>query len=198
MLDPGRRREDWDSGEEAIFHLSSTLRRIMSEPFLAEVRIVAFNFAPRGWAFCDGQILPISQNQSLYSLLGTTYGGDGRTSFALPDLRGRTPIHVGSSNGSIHLLGQKGGEETHTLSAAEMPQHNHVVNVSSANATASAPDGNILARSPDPAYESSTNVGAMGAGTVPNVGGGQAHNNMQPSLVLNFCIALRGLFPSRN
>ena len=97
----------------------------MSEPFLAEVKIVSFNFAPRGWAFCDGQILPINQNQSLYSLLGTTYGGDGRTSFALPDLRGRTPIHIGSSNGGNHTLGSKGGEEKHALSEAEMPQHTH-------------------------------------------------------------------------
>ena len=102
----------------------------MSEPFLAEVRMVGFNFAPRGWAFCDGQILPINQNQSLYSLLGTTYGGDGRTSFALPDLRGRTPIHVGSSNGSSHRLGQKSGEETHILSVNEMPQHTHVAKAS--------------------------------------------------------------------
>ena len=100
----------------------------MSEPFLAEVRLMGFNFAPRGWAFCDGQILPINQNQSLYSLLGTTYGGDGRTSFALPDLRGRTPLHTGNSNGGVdHSLGQKSGEETHTLGAVEMPQHTHLM-----------------------------------------------------------------------
>ena len=170
----------------------------MSEPFLAEVRIVGFNFAPRGWAFCDGQILPISQNQSLYSLLGTTYGGDGRTSFALPDLRGRSPIHVGSSNGSVHLLGQKGGEETHTLNAAEMPQHRHVLKASSTSGNNPIPQNNILASSPNPVYHEANNLVAMSSATLASVGGGQAHNNMQPTLVLNFCIALRGLFPSRN
>ncbi len=175
----------------------------MSEPFLAEVRIVGFNFAPRGWAFCDGQILPISQNQSLYSLLGTTYGGDGRTSFALPDLRGRTPIHVGSSNGSIHLLGQKGGEETHTLNAAEMPQHSHILNGTNVSATLPGPTDNLMAQTPQavgPIYSDAAatlNV-TLASAAVTNTGGGQAHNNMQPVLVLNFCIALQGLFPSRN
>lgn len=171
----------------------------MSEPFLAEVRIVGFNFAPRGWAFCDGQILPINQNQSLYSLLGTTYGGDGRTSFALPDMRGRTPIHVGSSNGVSHLLGQKSGEETHTLTAAEMPQHDHVLSASNANANSRLTPGNAWARSPIQIYR---NPGGstvnMRSGAITNTGGGQAHNNMQPYLALNFCIALQGLFPSRN
>lgn len=172
----------------------------MSEPFLAEVRIVGFNFAPRGWAFCDGQILPISQNQSLYSLLGTTYGGDGRTSFALPDLRGRTPIHVGSSNGTIHLLGQKGGEETHTLNAAEMPQHNHTVQASSTAADTVLPGAHVLARTTaaDIYRDQLSNLVNLSSATVVSVGGGQAHNNMQPTLVLNFCIALQGLFPSRN
>ncbi len=173
----------------------------MSEPFLAEVRIVGFNFAPRGWAFCDGQILPINQNQSLYSLLGTTYGGDGRTSFALPDLRGRTPIHVGSSNGSIHLLGQKGGEETHTLNAAEMPQHNHEAQASSQPGDSPIPTNNVLGSSLNEIYRSFTQPSdqvAMRSGTISNAGGGQAHENMQPYLALNFCIALQGLFPSRN
>lgn len=171
----------------------------MSEPFLAEVRIVGFNFAPRGWAFCDGQILPINQNQSLYSLLGTTYGGDGRTTFALPDLRGRTPIHVGRSNGGgDHRLGQKSGEETHTLAANEMPQHTHVLQASSSDGTTILPSGNVLARRLAEVYRDPTNLGAMRAGTVVNVGGGQAHENMQPYLALNYCIALQGLFPSRN
>ncbi len=171
----------------------------MSEPFLAEIRMVGFNFAPRGWAFCDGQILPINQNQSLYSLLGTTYGGDGRTSFALPDLRGRTPIHVGSSNGTSHTLGQKSGEETHTLAASEMPQHTHAAKASSDNA-----DNPILISNVFAAFQNgynSTSAGSivgMQAATVGNVGGGQAHENMQPYLAVNFCIALQGLFPSRN
>lgn len=176
----------------------------MSEPFLAEVRIVGFNFAPRGWAFCDGQILPINQNQSLYSLLGTTYGGDGRTSFALPDLRGRAPIHVGRSNGGAdHGLGSKSGEETHTLAANEMPQHTHSAQASSALGTSSNPEGNLWA-------QVTATVGFLYADSgqsapnapmnqpVLNVGGSQGHNNMQPSLALNFCIALQGLFPSRN
>jgi len=171
----------------------------MSEPFLAEVRIVGFNFAPRGWAFCDGQILPINQNQSLYSLLGTTYGGDGRTSFALPDLRSRTPIHVGRSNGGrTHTLGQKSGEETHTLSANEMPQHDHVAQASTANATSNNPTNHVFARSAERAYHEPGPNAAMHSGMLLNVGGGQAHNNMQPFLALNFCIALQGLFPSRN
>lgn len=170
----------------------------MSEPFLAEVRMVGFNFAPRGWAFCDGQILPINQNQSLYSLLGTTYGGDGRTSFALPDLRGRTPIHVGRSNGGgDHRLGQKSGEETHTLSANEMPQHRHMVQASSANANTPVPQGEVLAAANN-LYRDATNLTGLRSGTITGVGGGQAHENMQPYLAVNFCIALQGLFPSRN
>lgn len=166
----------------------------MSEPFLAEVRMVGFNFAPRGWAFCDGQILPINQNQSLYSLLGTTYGGDGRTSFALPDLRGRTPIHVGQG----HREGQKSGEETHTLSASEMPRHTHVLHGSSSEGDAPVPSGHVLARTPPMIYRSPANLTPLASGTVTNVGGGQAHENMQPYLAVNFCIALQGLFPSRN
>lgn len=173
----------------------------MSEPFLAEVRMVGFNFAPRGWAFCDGQILPINQNQSLYSLLGTTYGGDGRTSFALPDLRGRTPIHVGRSNGGQeHSLGQKSGEETHTLSVAEIPQHTHSFNGSSAQGTTDIPAANqVLSRSARDVYrDQATSLTPLVPGSMANTGGGQAHENMQPFLAVNFCIALQGLFPSRN
>ncbi len=176
----------------------------MSEPFLAEVRIVGFNFAPRGWAFCDGQILPINQNQSLYSLLGTTYGGDGRTSFALPDLRGRTPIHLGASNGGAdHLLGQKGGEEGHTLSEAEMPIHNHTMRAVSDTADTGQVTGAFYAGSPGgtavyTAQNPSTLNNPFNSANVLPAGGGQAHNNMQPTLALNFCIALQGLFPSRN
>lgn len=166
----------------------------MSEPFLAEVRMIGFNFAPRGWAFCDGQILPINQNQSLYSLLGTTYGGDGRTSFALPDLRGRTPIHVGEG----HREGQKSGEETHTLSANEMPNHDHVIQATSNDGTTTNPAENVLAKATVATYTAAANLVNMNSGVIVNVGGGQAHENMQPYLAVNFCIALQGLFPSRN
>ena len=165
----------------------------MSEPFLAEVKMVGFNFAPRGWALCDGQILPINQNQSLYSLLGTTYGGDGRTSFALPDLRGRTPIHVSSG----HLQGQKSGSETHSLSSAEMPIHTHSMRATSAAVTTNLPDGNLPGVNPSSPYRSDSN-GDMGNEQIANAGTGQAHENMQPFLAVNFCIALQGLFPSRN
>ena len=171
----------------------------MSEPFLAEVRIVGFNFAPRGWAFCDGQILPINQNQSLYSLLGTTYGGDGRTSFALPDLRGRTPIHVGTSNGGpFHAEGSKSGEETHTLNAAEMPNHDHASHAVQGGANSPLPTSNALAGPASALYRDGTNLTHISTGSILNVGGGQAHENMQPYIAVNFCIALQGLFPSRN
>ena len=176
----------------------------MSEPFLAEIRIVGFNFAPRGWAFCDGQILPINQNQSLYSLLGTTYGGDGRTSFALPDLRGRVPIHVGQSDGGTdHRQGQKSGEESHTLSAAEMPQHKHTPHASGNVGTSPSPQGNYWAQVTGTVGNSYADPGQSSPGNamnnpVVNVGGGQAHNNMQTFIAVYFCIALRGLFPSRN
>ena len=170
----------------------------MSEPFLAEVKMVGFNFAPRGWAFCDGQILPINQNQSLYSLLGTTYGGDGRTTFALPDLRGRTPVHVGSGINQ----GQKGGEEGHTLTTAEMPQHTHSSSANTATGNQGSdisPTNNVLAsqaRRELPIYAQPTNLTHLSP--VANTGGGQPHENMQPFLAVNFCIALQGLFPSRN
>jgi microcystin-dependent protein len=170
----------------------------MSEPFLADIRIMGFNFAPRGWAFCDGQILPINQNQSLYYLLGTTYGGDGRTTFALPDLRGRTPIHVGRSNGQDHREGQKSGEETHTLNAAEMPQHDHTLQASNDAGNQNAPGGSLFANAGTNIYGSPTNLVNLNPGTVANTGGGQAHENMQPYIALNYCIALQGLFPSRN
>lgn len=166
----------------------------MAEPFLSEIRLMSFVFAPKGWALCNGQLLPINQNQGLFSLLGTTFGGDGRVNFALPDLRARTPIHVGSS----HTLGERGGEQSHTLSIAEMPTHTHVLNGTSAAGTALIPSGNLLAKANLPAYSGVTNLVSMVAGSLANVGGSQAHLNMQPFLTLSFCIALQGIFPSPN
>ena len=166
----------------------------MAEPFLAEIRIVSFNFAPRGWAFCNGQLLPINQNQALFSLLGTTYGGDGRVNFALPELRGRTASHVSGA----HPLGQRSGEESHTLSIAEMPQHTHFQAATSQSANQATPGGNVLASTASNIYGSPSGVGALNAGSITNTGGSQAHENMQPYLTLNFCIALQGIFPSPN
>jgi len=166
----------------------------MSEPFLAEVRMFGFNFAPRGWAFCDGQIMPINQNQSLYSLLGTVYGGDGRTTFGLPGLRSRTPIHKSGS----HALGQKTGAETVTLTAAQIAAHTHVVKASSSAGDQANPTGRVLASANVYRNPEAASATALRSGAVTNAGGGQAHNNMQPYTTLTFCIALRGLFPSRN
>jgi microcystin-dependent protein len=165
----------------------------MAEPFLSEIRLMSFIFPPKGWALSDGQLLPISQNQALFSLLGTTFGGDGRVNFALPDLRGRVPIHVGSG----HTLGERGGEQAHTLSIAELPTHTHAANASSQPGNQVIPTSNVLSsplnlsyRPPDSALTS------LVSNTIANVGGSQAHLNMQPFLTLSFCIALQGIFPS--
>jgi microcystin-dependent protein len=170
----------------------------MAEPFLSEIRIMSFVFAPRGWALCNGQLLPINQNQALFSLLGTTFGGDGRVNFALPDLRGRTPIHVGSG----HTLGERGGEQAHTLSIAELPTHTHLAQGTNNNATQASPTPNNTtmgyARAGNQIYGGPQNLGAMNPGMVGNVGGSQAHLNLQPFLTLSFCIALQGIFPSPN
>ena len=168
----------------------------MAEPFLSEVRIMSFVFAPKGWALCNGQLLPINQNQGLFSLLGTTFGGDGRVNFALPDLRGRTPIHVGSG----HTLGERGGEQAHTLSISELPQHVHTANASTAAATTNNPSNSlVLAQSTASSlYGGASNLQAMAPAAIGNVGGSQAHLNMQPFLTLSFCIALQGIFPSPN
>jgi len=164
----------------------------MAEPFLSEVRIMSFVFAPKGWALCNGQLLPINQNQALFSLLGTTFGGDGRVNFALPDLRGRTPIHVGSG----HTLGEKGGEQAHTLSIAEIPTHTHVANGTSNAADTNTPANNTVLALVNDAYGDPANLQAMSAAEITTVGGSQAHLNMQPFLTLSFCIALQGIFPS--
>jgi len=164
----------------------------MTEPFLSEIKIVSFNFAPKGWALCNGQLLPINQNQALFSLLGTTYGGDGRVNFALPDLRGRIPIHFGS-----HTLGERGGEENHTLNIQEMTTHSHTFSANNATPTQGSPAGNMWA-SNSGAYSSAAPDAAMNPASISNAGGSQPHANIQPYLVLNFIIALQGIFPSRN
>lgn len=165
----------------------------MAEPFLSEIRIMSFEFAPKGWALCNGQLLPINQNQALFSLLGPTFGGDGRVNFALPDLRGRVPIHVGSG----HTLGERGGEQAHTLSIAELPTHTHVVTGSGNNADNPVPVGAAFAAANN-VYTSATSLTSLAPGIVANTGGSQAHLNMQPFLTLSFCIALQGIFPSPN
>lgn len=165
----------------------------MAEPFLSEIRVFSFGFAPKGWALCNGQFLPINQNQALFSLLGTTFGGDGRVNFALPDLRARVPIHVGSG----HTLGERGGEQAHTLSIAELPLHHHTIQASSVNADTPVAAGNVLAAANN-VYTSPTNAVALQPATLTAVGGNQAHLNMQPFLTLSFCIALQGIFPSPN
>ena len=174
----------------------------MGTPFLSEIRIFTFNYPPKGWAFCDGQILPINQNQALFSLLGTTYGGDGRTTFALPNLQGNAPLHMGTDpSGNAYTLGQQAGEAAHALTIAEMPAHAHTPTAANTAATVSAPSGNALAV-PDPAlgyaYGPPSQPVTMAPQAIATAGAGQGHNNMQPSLTLNFCIALQGIFPSRN
>jgi len=163
----------------------------MAEPFLSEIRLMSFQFAPKGWALCNGQLLPINQNQALFSLLGTTFGGDGRVNFALPDLRGRAPIHVGSG----HTLGERGGEQAHILSIAELPEHLHSAMASTSNGNAAVVAGNVLG-AVSGLYAAPTALTSLHPSSVTNVGGSQAHLNMQPFLTLSFCIALQGIFPS--
>ena len=169
----------------------------MAEPFLSELRLTSFGFPPKGWALCNGQLLPINQNQALFALLGTTYGGNGQTNFALPDLRGRTPIHVGSG----FTLGQKSGEEFHTLSVSEMPEHTHFVQATTQNGNTIVPGlpapGNVLA-SINNGYAAAASLTSLAPSSVTNVGGSPAHENRQPYLVLNWIIALQGIFPSPN
>jgi microcystin-dependent protein len=165
----------------------------MAEPFLSEIRIMSFNFAPKGWALCNGQLLPINQNQALFSLLGTMYGGNGQTTFALPDLQGRTPTSFGSGL----TLAEKGGEQAHTVSLQELPTHTHTAQGTSTNGTLIIPTGNLFAGSTPQLYTTPSNLSALNNLTISNVGGSQAHQNMQPFLALTFCIALQGIFPSQ-
>jgi microcystin-dependent protein len=166
----------------------------MAEPFLSEIRIMSFVFPPKGWALCDGQLLPINQNQPLFSLLGTTFGGDGRVNFALPDLRARTPIHVGSG----HTLGERGGEQAHTLSIAEIPTHTHVLFATNTAGTGANPANGVLAQALNVYAPPGGGLTSLNPASVTSVGGSQAHLNMQPFLTLSFCIALQGIFPSPN
>ena len=167
----------------------------MSEPFLGEVKMISWNYNPKGWAFCNGQLLPINQNQALFSLLGTMYGGDGRTTFALPNLQSRVPIHVGSG----FTQGQAGGEAAHTVTLNEMPAHNHFVIADTADGSATPPANPRLAASTgQPLYGPPANLVTMAPTEVGNAGGSQPHDNTQPYLTVNFIIALQGIFPSRN
>ena len=168
----------------------------MAEPFLSEIRIFSFGFAPKGWALCNGQLLPINQNQALFSLLGTTFGGDGRVNFGLPNLQGKVPIHVGNG----HTLGEKGGEAAHTVTISELPTHVHTANAANVAPTAGNPsNARVLSQSKGAfLYAAASNLTAMAANTLGNVGGSQAHENEQPYLTLNFSIALQGIFPSPN
>jgi microcystin-dependent protein len=174
----------------------------MSEPFIAEIIMFGGNFAPRGWAFCDGQLLAISQNTALFSLLGTTYGGDGRTTFGLPDLRGRVPIHPGTGPGlSTYRLGQKGGTETVQLNVNEIPSHTHTARGTSSRATDQDPAGNVWAKEAVGAtavYASGNADTSLHTSAIANTGGSQGHTNIQPYNCVNFIIALVGLYPSRN
>ena len=169
------------------------------EPFIGEITLFAGNFAPRGWAFCDGQLLSINQNQALFSILGTTYGGDGRTTFGLPDLRGRTPIHAGTGPGlSTYRLGSKGGTETVTLTTAQMPSLSHNLEAHTGYGDTANPDGAINAKTSRPAYKSSAPNATMSGSSISNTGGSQAHENRPPYVTVHYIIALQGVFPSRS
>ena len=173
----------------------------MADPFVAEIRIFPFNFAPKGWAFCDGQLLPLSQNTALFSLLGTTYGGNGKSNFALPNMQGNAPMHPGQGPGlSLHDLGETGGSQTVSLLESEIPAHSHTMNASTQDGGDSHPQNNLLAQGIAIGQYIASNTGPfvnLNPNALPPAGGDQPHNNMQPFLTLNFCIALQGVFPPR-
>lgn len=168
----------------------------MSEPFLSEIKLVSFNFPPKGWALCNGQLLPINQNQALFALLGTTYGGNGQTNFALPNLRGRVPIHEGNG----HTLGEAAGSTAVTVNIQQLPTHLHTLNATTTVATTNAPSPSVVmaTSSATTLYAGPSDLQPMASNAVTSVGGSQAHTNMMPYLVLNFIIALQGIFPSQN
>ena len=173
----------------------------MAQPFIGEIRCFGFNFSPQGWAFCNGQLISISQNAALFNLIGTTYGGDGLNTFALPDLRSRVPVHQGSFAGVTYVMGQVGGVENVTLTTQEIPAHNHLIVATSNAATLKRPVQNTFyaaSSSGNNFYEAGTTLTALANNTVSSAGGGQPHNNIQPYLTLNWCIAMFGIFPSRN
>jgi microcystin-dependent protein len=164
----------------------------MSEAYIGEIRLMSFGFAPKGWAACNGQVLPINQNQALFSILGTTYGGNGQTTFALPNVQARAPMHLGSG----HTQGEAAGSSSVTVTTDAMPTHTHVVHASATNGDTNSTQNHVLAAGP--VYAGPSNLVAINPATVANAGGGQPHDNMQPYLCLNFCICLQGIFPSRN
>lgn len=172
----------------------------MSEPFVGEIRMFAGNFAPRGWAFCDGQLLAVSQNDALFSLLGTIYGGDGRTTFGLPDMRGRIPIHAGHGPGlSERRLGAKGGAEKVTLTVNQLPSHTHPLQASTELAQQASPQGNVLARTLTfDLYRQATPTSSMASSSITGTGGSRSHTNLMPFLCIHFIIALVGIYPSRH
>jgi microcystin-dependent protein len=181
-----------------IAGMPATEARAGDEPFIGEMLWVSFNFAPRGWARCDGQLLSINQNQALFALLGTQYGGDGKTTFALPDMRGRVPINAGQGTGSNYVQGQTGGGSAHALTVNEMPAHNHGFQASTGVGNVTTPAGNLYGQSGTMKLYGPNPAATMAAGAIGNAGSGQPHNNMMPFTTLNCIIAVQGIFPARN
>jgi microcystin-dependent protein len=170
----------------------------MSQPFVGEIRSVGFNFAPEGWLLCDGSVLSISQNEVLFDLIGTTYGGDGQNTFAIPDLRGRIPLHQGTGGGSSYVIGQEGGSESVTLTEAQMPAHRHAINAVSTTGNSKTPSGAYFAASVEEQFASSTNASLNSTIVQAAAGGSQPHENRVPILCINYIISLYGIFPSQN